>query len=96
MRFLLTWRGKTKTKDFHLQPIDGLTPEQRFFVGFAQWDCSNERPDDLRVRATTDPHSPAKYRINGVVVNMPEFTKAFGCKAGQPMVRPPDQICKVW
>ena len=90
----MAWQ--TKTKDFHLQPIDGLTPEQRFFVGFAQWDCSNERPDDLRVRAATDPHSTAKYRINGVVVNMPEFTKAFGCKAGQPMVRPPDQICKVW
>ena len=90
----MAWQ--TKTKDFHLQPIDGLTPEQRFFVGFAQWDCSNERPDDLRVRAATDPHSPAKYRINGVVVNMPEFTKAFGCKAGQPMVRLPDQICKVW
>ncbi len=90
----MAWQ--TKTKDFHLQPIDGLTPEQRFFVGFAQWDCANERPDDLRVRAATDPHSPAKYRINGVVVNMPEFTKAFGCKAGQPMVRPPDQMCKVW
>jgi putative endopeptidase len=90
----MAWQ--TKTKDFHLQPIDGLTPEQRFFIGFAQWDCSNERPDDLRVRAATDPHSTAKYRINGVVVNMPEFTKAFGCKAGQPMVRPPDQICKVW
>jgi endothelin-converting enzyme/putative endopeptidase len=90
----MTWQSKTK--DFHLQPIDGLTPEQRFFIGFAQWDCANERPDDLRVRATTDPHSPAKYRINGVVVNMPEFSKAFGCKAGQPMVRPADQICKVW
>jgi predicted metalloendopeptidase len=59
----------------NLQPVDELTPEQRFFVGFAQWDCANERPDDLRVRAATDPHSPAKYRINGVVVNMPEFAK---------------------
>jgi len=90
----MAWQSKTK--DFHLQPIDGLPPEQRFFIGYAQWDCSNERPDDLRVRAATDPHSPAKYRINGVVVNMPEFSKAFGCKTGQPMVRPSDQICKVW
>jgi endothelin-converting enzyme/putative endopeptidase len=90
----MAWQSKTK--DLDLQPADGLTPEQRFFVGFAQWDCSNERPDDLRVRAATDPHSPAKYRINGVVVNMPEFVRAFGCKAGQPMVRPSDQMCKVW
>jgi putative endopeptidase len=90
----IAWQ--TKTKDMNLQPIDGLTPEQRFFIGYAQWDCSNERPDDLRVRAATDPHSTAKYRINGVVVNMPEFSKAFSCKAGQPMVRPSDQMCKVW
>jgi len=87
---------KDATKDKNLQPIDGLTPEQRFFVGFAQWDCANERPEDLRVRAITDPHSPAKYRINGVVVNMPEFAEAFHCKAGQPMVKPPAQICRVW
>ena len=73
---------KDATKDKNLQPIDGLTPEQRFFVGFAQWDCANERPEDLRVRALTDPHSPARYRINGVVVNMPEFSQAFSCKAG--------------
>jgi endothelin-converting enzyme/putative endopeptidase len=90
----MAWQSTTK--DFHLLPVDELTPEERFFVGFAQWDCANERPDDLRMRATTDPHSPAKYRINGVVINMPEFTKAFGCKAGQPMVRPSDQICRVW
>ena len=90
----MAWRSKTK--DMNLQPVDGLTPEQRFFVGFAQWDCASERPDDLRVRVATDPHSPAKYRINGVLVNMPEFAKAFGCKAGQPMVRPTEQVCKVW
>jgi len=90
----MAWQ--TKTRDMNLQPVDGLTPEQRFFVGFAQWDCANERPDDLRMRAQVDPHSPAKFRINGVVVNMPEFGKAFACKPGQPMVRPVNQICKVW
>jgi putative endopeptidase len=73
-----------------------LTPEQRFFIGFAQWDCANERPDDLRMRAMIDPHSPAKNRINGVVVNMPEFANAFSCKAGQPMVNVTDKVCKVW
>jgi endothelin-converting enzyme/putative endopeptidase len=85
-----------KTKNMNLQPVDGLTPEQRFFVGFAQWDCANERPDDIRVRVATDPHSPAKYRINGVVVNMPEFAKAFNCKAGQPMVKATADVCRVW
>jgi endothelin-converting enzyme/putative endopeptidase len=87
---------KDKTKDMGLQPVDGLTPDQRFFVGFAQWACANERPEDLRVRAMTDPHSPAQYRINGVVVNMPEFQQAFQCKAGSPMTKPADKVCKVW
>ena len=90
----LAWKDATKDKD--LKPIDGLTPEQRFFIGFAQWACSNERPEDLRVRAATDPHSPAEYRINGVVVNMPEFEKAFGCKTGQAMIKPAERVCKVW
>ncbi|HET9838154.1 MAG TPA: M13 family metallopeptidase, partial [Candidatus Angelobacter sp.] len=90
----IAWKDATKNKD--LNPIDGLTPEQRFFIGFAQWDCSNEREENLRVRALTDPHSPSKYRINGVVVNMPEFAQAFSCKAGQPMVNPPEKVCKVW
>ena len=87
---------KDATKDKKIQPIDGLTPEQRFFVGFAQWDCANERPEDLRVRAMTDPHSPARYRINGVVVNMPEFAQAFSCKPSQAMVKPGADVCKVW
>ncbi len=87
---------KDATKDKNLQPIDGLTPEQRFFVGFAQWDCANERPEDMRVRAMTDPHSPARYRINGVVVNMPEFAEAFSCKAGQPMAKPAAEVCRIW
>jgi endothelin-converting enzyme/putative endopeptidase len=90
----IAWKDATKDKD--LKPVDGLTPDQRFFIGFAQWDCSNNRPEDLRVRAMTDPHSPSKYRINGVVVNMPEFANAFSCKAGQPMVNPPEKVCKVW
>jgi putative endopeptidase len=90
----MAWKGATKDKN--LEPVDGLTPEQRFFIGFAQWDCANERPDDLRMRAMIDPHSPAKYRINGVVVNMPEFANAFSCKAGQPMVNATEKVCKVW
>jgi len=90
----MAWGSATASQT--LQPVDGLTPEQRFFIGFAQWDCANERPEDLRVRAQTDPHSPPEYRINGVLVNMPEFARAFSCRVGQPMVKPPENVCKVW
>jgi len=90
----IAWGAANAGKN--LQPVNGLTPEQRFFIGFAQWDCANERPEDQRVRAQTDPHSPPEYRINGVVVNMPEFAKAFSCRAGQPMVKPAEKVCKVW
>jgi putative endopeptidase len=90
----MAWKDATKDKTLH--PIDDLTPEQRFFIGFAQWDCANMRDEDLRVRAVTDPHSTAQYRINGVVVNMPEFSRAFSCKVGQPMVKAPEKVCKVW
>lgn len=90
----IAWQEQTKNQ--RLQPQDGLTPAQRFFVGFAQWDCANERPENLRVNAIVDPHSPAKYRINGVVVNMPEFAQAFECKAGQALVKKPEDVCKIW
>ena len=79
----------------HLEPVDGFTPDQRFFIGFAQWACENERPENLRANAITNPHSPGKYRINGIVSNMPEFWKAFNCHEGNPMVRGA-QACKVW
>jgi len=90
----LAWQDATKGQK--LQPRDGLTQEQRFFVGFAQWACENDRTEELRVRAVTDPHSPAEYRVNGVVVNMPEFAQAFACKTGQPMTKPSEKVCKVW
>jgi len=88
----LAWQDANKGKD--LKPIDGFTPEQRFFIGYGQSWCSAERPEVLRMRATVDPHSPPRYRTNGVVSNMPEFQKAFACKAGSPMVR--EDRCKVW
>ncbi len=87
---------KDTAKDKNLQPVEGLTPEQRFFVGFAQWACANERPEDMRLRALTDPHSPPEYRVNGVVVNMPQFSQAFSCKQEQPMTKAPEKVCKVW
>ncbi len=90
----MAWKDATKSKK--LEPIDGLTPEQRFFIGYAQWDCSNDRPEELRVHTLTNPHSPAQFRINGVVVNMPEFAQAFSCKPGSAMMKPADKVCKVW
>ncbi len=94
---LLAYRAwKTHTAGQTLHPIDGLTPEQRFFVGYAQWACASIRPETSRLYARIDPHSPPKYRVNGLVVNIPEFAAAFSCKAGQAMTKPPEAVCKVW
>ena len=76
------------------QVIDGYTPEQRFFLGFGRAWCEKRRPEYSRMLVSVDPHSPGKYRVTGVVENMPEFQKAFNCKAGQPMVR--ENACRVW
>jgi predicted metalloendopeptidase len=76
------------------QTIDGYTPEQRFFLGFGRVWCEKTRPEAARMRVTVDPHSPGRYRVNGTVQNMPEFQKAWGCKAGQPMVSA--NACHVW
>ena len=92
---ILAWMAwKAQTAGQRLEDRDGLTPEQRFFVGYSQWGCSNDRPENLRLKALTNPHSPPKYRTNGLVVNMPEFEKAFSCKPGQPMVA--EKRCRVW
>src|SRR2546427_64808 len=88
----MAWKEHTKGQN--LQPIEGLTPEQRFFIGYGQSWCSNERDENKRLRATVDPHSPEKYRANGVVSNMPEFQEAFHCKAGSAMVN--QNRCRVW
>ena len=75
-------------------PRDGFTAPQRFFLGFAQVWCESRRPEFSRLRVQTDPHSPGNFRVNGVVRNMPEFQKAFGCSDNQPMVGHP--ACRVW
>ena len=85
---------KKQTAGLHLQDKDGFTPDQRYFIGMAQWACENQRPENQRVNAITDPHSPGKYRVNGIVSDMPQFAAAFGCKAGQPMVYA--KACKIW
>jgi endothelin-converting enzyme/putative endopeptidase len=74
--------------------VDGFTPEQRFFLSFGQIWCENMRPEAAKLQVQTNPHSPAQFRVNGVLVNMPEFQKAFSCKSGQPMVSA--NACRVW
>jgi predicted metalloendopeptidase len=76
--------------------IDGFTPEQRFFLGFAHVWAGQTRPESLRARALSDPHPPDFFRVNGTVQNMPEFAAAFGCKASDAMMRPPEQRCGLW
>jgi len=88
----IAWKADTQGKQ--LENRDGFTPDQRFFIGYAQWACENQRPENLRANAITNEHSPGKYRVNGLMVNIPEFQQAFSCKAGQPMVR--ENRCRVW
>jgi putative endopeptidase len=88
----MAWQEDTKGQT--LEPIEGFTPEQRFFIAYGQSWCASTRDETKRLRATVDPHSPDKYRANGVVSNLPEFQEAFHCKAGAPMVR--ENRCRVW
>jgi putative endopeptidase len=78
------------------QTIDGFTPEQRFFFGFAQVWGENMAPEEQTRRALTDPHAQGPFRVNGTVQNMPEFQKAFHCNEGQPMVREAAKRCAIW
>jgi putative endopeptidase len=81
--------GKPRPKD-----IDGFTPEQRFFLGWAQVWGANQRPEAARLQTKTNPHPLSRFRGNGAPSNLAEFAKAFGCKKGDPMVR--EQVCKIW
>jgi putative endopeptidase len=83
--------GKPRPKE-----IDGFTPEQRFFLGWAQIWAGNQRPEYARLLTQTNPHPLGRFRVNGPLSNMPEFADAFHCKAGDPMVRPPSERCQIW
>ena len=76
--------------------IDGFTPEQRFFLAWAQIWRQNITPEAQRVRINTDPHSPGQWRTNGPLSNLPQFAAAFGCKPGDPMVRPDSVRPVIW
>jgi len=76
--------------------IDGFTPEQRFFLSYAQAWRRNYRPEQLKLQVNTDPHSPGEFRTIGPLANMPEFAVAFGCEAGDAMVRDDDERAAIW
>jgi putative endopeptidase len=80
----------------HPAPIDGFTPEQRFFLSWAQVWRRKVRPEAERQQVLTDPHAPAHWRVNGPISNMPEFAAAFGCKQGDAMVRPDSLRPQIW
>ena len=83
--------GKPRPKD-----IDGFSPEQRFFLGWAQVWATNSRPEFERLMANTNPHPLARFRGNGPLRNMPAFANAFHCTAPDPMVRPDKERCQIW
>lgn len=88
--FKLTEQGKGSTK------IDGFTPDQRFFLGYAQVWREKQRPEAERVGVQTDPHSPSKFRVNGPLTNFEPFYKAFDMKPGQKLYKTEGAMAKVW
>ena len=78
------------------EKIDGFTPAQRFFLGYAQVWRSVQRDEDLKLRLNTDPHSPARYRVNGPLSDSTDFQKAFNLPDNCPMVRPADKRVNIW
>ena len=87
--FMKSLEGKTRPAN-----IDGFTPEQRFFLGWAQVWAAKSTPEAERGQVLGDPHSTAKWRVNGPLSNMPTFAKAWGCKTGAKMIR--QKVCEIW
>jgi putative endopeptidase len=94
----IAWLAFQKSMQGKPRPanIDGFTPEQRFFLGWAQVWGRKQTPEAMRQQILTDPHPLGRFRVNGPLSNMPQFAEAFHCQAGDAMVRPPEQRCQVW
>jgi endothelin-converting enzyme/putative endopeptidase len=91
----LAWLDKAQAAHIDMAAkMDGYTPEQRFWIAYAQQWCTQTRPERLRTQAQTDPHAPDEYRTNTVLQDLPEFGKSFNCKKPSAMVI--DHPCRVW
>jgi len=91
----LAWLDKTEAQHVDMRvKSDGYTPDQRFWIAYAQQWCTQTRPEQLRTQAQTDPHAPDEYRANTVLTDLPEFAKSFSCKKADKMVA--DAPCRVW
>ena len=93
----LAWLALERSIESHPAPLlEGLTPEQQFFIALGQARGESVRLEPQRQLVKTDPHPVSKFRLIGALSNLPEFQSAFACKAGAEMVRPPEKRCKVW
>ncbi len=91
----VAWLDKTEAAHLDMNAkLDGYTPDQRFWIAYAQQWCTQTRPEQLRTQAQTDPHAPDEYRANTVLSDLPEFAKSFRCKKTDKMVSAPP--CRVW
>ncbi len=88
--FKLTTKGRDTAK------IDGLTPDQRFFLSYAQTWRTAQRPEQLRLQVQSNEHAPAKFRTNGPLSDVPAFARAFDCKTGDKMLPPPGKFVDIW
>jgi len=91
----IAWQDKAQVAHVDMSAkTDGYTPEQRFWIAYAQQWCTQTRPEQLRSQAQTDPHAPDEYRANSVLQDLPEFAKSFSCKPTAKMVSATP--CRVW
>jgi endothelin-converting enzyme/putative endopeptidase len=91
----IAWQDKARAAHVDMDDkTDGYTPEQRFWIAYAQQWCTQTRPEQLRTQAQTDPHAPDEYRSNVVLSDLPEFAKSFSCKKGSKMVA--EKPCRIW
>ena len=87
---------KTATKDSPLKNLEGFTPEQRFFLSYANVWAQNIRPEQVLVQTKSDPHSLGQWRVDGALPHIAAWYEAFGIKAGDPMFVPVEKRVSIW
>eukprot|EP00741_Cyanophora_paradoxa_P014573 tig00020806_g14053.t1 len=91
-----SWKAARGGERADASPTALLTPDQLFFVAFAQGWCEKASPGYQAVALRSDPHAPAQFRVHGPLSSFPEFARAFSCPAGAPLNPPPEERCEVW